>query len=37
MEEKLDNQIVKDFIEIIISDFKENEAKINTLNVFPCP
>jgi uncharacterized protein len=37
MEEKLDRQIVKDFIETIVSDFKENEAKINTLNVFPVP
>ncbi len=37
MEEKLDNQLVKDFIETVVSDFKENEAKINTLNVFPVP
>ncbi len=37
MEEKLDNQIVKGFIETVVSDFKESEAKINTLNVFPVP
>ncbi len=37
MEEKLDNQIVKDFIETVVSDFKGSEAKINTLNVFPVP
>jgi DAK2 domain fusion protein YloV len=37
MEEKLDNRLVKDFIGVIVSDFKENEAKINTLNVFPVP
>lgn len=37
MEGKLDNQLVKDFMEVIISDFKENEAKINMLNVFPVP
>lgn len=37
MEEKLDNQLVKDFIETVVSGFKENEAKINTLNVFPVP
>jgi DAK2 domain fusion protein YloV len=37
MEEKIDNRLVKDFIGVIVSDFKENEAKINTLNVFPVP
>src|SRR5665647_2802506 len=37
MEEKLDNQIVKDFMETVVSDFKVSEAKINTLNVFPVP
>jgi uncharacterized protein len=37
MEEKLDNQIVKDFIETVVTDFKGNETKINTLNVFPVP
>jgi uncharacterized protein len=37
MEVKLDNQVVTNFIVEIISDFKENESKINMLNVFPVP
>jgi DAK2 domain fusion protein YloV len=37
MEEKLNKQLIEDFIDVIISDFKENEAKINNLNVFPVP
>ncbi len=37
MDTKLSNESVKDFVEIIISDFKEKEAKINNLNVFPVP
>ncbi|MBN1298867.1 MAG: DAK2 domain-containing protein [Actinobacteria bacterium] len=37
MIEKLKEDVVKKLIEIIISNFKENETKINNLNVFPVP
>ena len=34
---KLNNEEVKKVIDIIILNFKENEGKINNLNVFPVP
>ncbi|MCL4385644.1 MAG: DAK2 domain-containing protein [Cyanobacteria bacterium] len=37
MDEKIEEKQVKDIINIIIADFKENESKINNLNVFPVP
>ncbi|MBM3699788.1 MAG: DAK2 domain-containing protein [Actinobacteria bacterium] len=37
MIEKLNDKDVKKIIDIIINNFKENESKINNLNVFPVP
>ncbi|MBM3709921.1 MAG: DAK2 domain-containing protein [Actinobacteria bacterium] len=37
MLDKINNQDVKKVIDVIISNFKEEEAKINNLNVFPVP
>ncbi len=34
---KINQQVIIKVIEIIIASFKENEAKINNLNVFPVP
>ena len=37
MLDKLDEKQIKDIINVIIMNFRENEGKINNLNVFPVP
>jgi uncharacterized protein len=37
MLEKLDEKQIKDIINVVIVNFRENEEKINNLNVFPVP
>ena len=37
MLDKLDEKQIKDIINVIIINFRENEGKINNLNVFPVP
>ena len=34
---EINNQDLKKVIDIILKNFKENEEKINVLNVFPVP
>ena len=33
----IEKKVLEDIIDTIIDNFKENEAKINDMNVFPVP